>query len=1028
MCGNVTLAGRLSEDESSALPERAQLLLRQMLRVSQMRGAQSGGGAVQIGQGGQARQLIRKCVNTKRGDLATRLTRVLRRSASSRAAFGGTFIAQTHVRYATAGLTSKHEAHPFRFVDLAQRGPRRVWSFVDGEPALSLRPVETALTHNGDMDGLRFRGTSIAYAELGLFLERVLGVPNRWSGDSPVLAAAIELYLTQGMWLESLRLAHHQTVAPAAPDFSVIASDLAPAKRAEATRALLASYPAPSVATLSEWEGVAEAVLRAAPFTQTRAASGSVEGARRKERELFAQRLSERLTALNSPELPGDRTLVFARAAVNAFFDNDLYIALRKLEPGLDGTFGCVVTSTLEAGSLVALCRGQPLSLGFERSTHSVCVVSERAAMKVPDGLGEPAFAERIDLDLCRGEIARVLLSGAQPLQLTLYGIADGREFNSDELVAAGRLVPIRNNPYVSPLPPSVGDRVAADMLAIAPHLARVRHAWQDESSPNRQTAEAFTQALLRRAKPRLLVLGITNDLWLAQQFVRNLKTLFPELEASAKSSNEILLEEASLVLDEHTVVLAVSQAGQDFPTLGALTLLRQRLAALGQDAVFVLTGEIDSLMGQAVGQSYARGRQFSARIFSNLTGFRPSEAALATVNATHHTFVELLLSMARQARDSRYFNQPPHGFTLSAQDLQALLARRDFTVDLQAKAITQTVSPQVLRQARRWTSHVLEGAFGFAALLLLLELNLQFDLGLLPSRWLGFALGLAHALPAGAARVAQHIGSQLDVLFYAFFAPLAVWALRRVQGRPTFHRQGTRELLIGDTPYVHQIVWLLSKKLFSLSYGFASIKAYSADCRDELIMTHEPLRGTLALIGIPDARSASLRARGAAALMTAKQFNNSRSLSGAGAEIITISHAPAAPGTAFGAHLALGNMAPHDVSTTVEVLFEDMFDSWERLMAMQTFVERLARGVSAFWPLRYDRSRTKDQVFAPTTAAPVSAAAIYQLLARTSERYAHVQEGPLPFEVVRSGWRGTAPAAKTTAWRSWTDGDGPGA
>ncbi len=206
MCGNVTLAGRLSEEERGALPRRAESLLRGMLRISQMRGAQSGGGAVQIGAGGQARQLIRKCVNSKRGDLATRLTRALRRGASSRAAFGSTFIAQTHVRYATAGLTSKHEAHPFRFIDLAQRGPRRVWSFVDGEPVLSLRPVETALTHNGDMDGLRFRGASIGYAELGLFLEKVLGVANRWTGDSPVLAAAVELYLTQGMWLESLRL------------------------------------------------------------------------------------------------------------------------------------------------------------------------------------------------------------------------------------------------------------------------------------------------------------------------------------------------------------------------------------------------------------------------------------------------------------------------------------------------------------------------------------------------------------------------------------------------------------------------------------------------------------------------------------------------------------------------------------------------------------------------------------------------------------------------------------------------------
>ncbi len=454
-------------------------------------------------------------------------------------------------------------------------------------------------------------------------------------------------------------------MAPAAPDFSAVPNDLVGAERTRATRALVASYPAPSVATLSEWESIAEAVLLAAPLDQTRAASGSVEGARRKDRELFALRLAERLTALRAPELPGDRTLAFARAAVNAFFDNDLYIALRKLEPGLDGTFGCVVTSTLEPGSLVALCRGQPLSLGFERSTHSVCVVSERAAMKVLDGRGEPAFDERIDLDLCRGEIARVQLSSAQPLQLTLYGIADGREFNSQELVAAG------DNPYVSPLPLEQKDRVAADHAGDRPAFAA-----RPPSLARRKLAQS---AKPRRRSLRRCCGARSRACWCSESPMicgspssssENLKTLFPKLEASAQSSNEILLEEASLVLDEHTVVLAVSQAGQDFPTLGALALLRQRLAALGHDAVFVLTGEIDSLMGQAVGQSYARGAHFSARIFNNLTGFRPSEAALLTVNATHHTFVELLLFLAQQAQDIRYFSHPPHGFTLAAEGL----------------------------------------------------------------------------------------------------------------------------------------------------------------------------------------------------------------------------------------------------------------------------------------------------------------------------------------------------------------------
>jgi hypothetical protein len=239
------------------------------------------------------------------------------------------------------------------------------------------------------------------------------------------------------------------------------------------------------------------------------------------------------------------------------------------------------------------------------------------------------------------------------------------------------------------------------------------------------------------------------------------------------------------------------------------------------------------------------------------------------------------------------------------------------------------------------------------------------------------------------------------------------------LQRRPAFHRQGTRELLIGDVPYVHQIVWLLARRLFGLSYGFASIKPYSANCQDELIMTHEPLRGTLALIGLPDSRRQHLRGRGAAAFMTARQFNNSRSFAGAGAEIVTIGHSPPASGGDLGAHIALPSAEPQISTERVDLLTEQLFDSWERLIGMQVFLDRVAREVSRFAPVTYDRSRTKDQVFAPTTAAPVSAASIYQLLSRSAERYERFQDLSLPFEVVRSDWRGSAPRLKTTVLKS---------
>jgi hypothetical protein len=1009
MCGNVTLLGQLAGTERGALPKGSVELLRRMLRVSQMRGAQSGGGAIQVSRGAEPRQLIQKFVNSKRGDLGTELSRALQRRVGRRAAFGGSVLVQTHVRFATAGVTEVHEAHPFRFVDAEQRGPRRVFRLTSGQPKLEVRTIETALSHNGDMDGLRFRGVSVGYPELGALLERVLGVRNRWSGDSPLLAGAIELYVTQGMWFESMRLAYHLTIAPPPPDPRTVAGAGSGRARTDAYRGLLSSHPAPSADELRRWEGFAEAVFLEREWTALTTDTG---GSTRRQRERLTARLADRFSEAREASLPGERLVAFTRAAVNAFFDNDLYIALRKLEPGLLGTFGCVATSTLEPGSLVAFSRGQPLSIGFRRQTPTVAVVSERSALKVQGPDGSIAFDERLDLDLCRGEVVRAALKNDGQISLLLYAVADGRELSSDELVATGRLVPLRDNPYVTPLPPEPKDRVAADLAALPELLLAIRRSFRDPEAHNAKAARAFGDALLTLERPKLLVIGITNELWLAQQFVKNLSALFPSVQAEALSSNRILIGEKPEV-DCETVVLAVSQSGQDFPTLGALVQLLQQC---GQDErrFFVLSSEIDSLMAQAIGQSSARGAAFCERIFANLSGFRPCEAALASVHATQHTLNELLLSLAEHAADKRELRMPLHGCALERHELRELSSRRDLSIDRNLPEITGKLGlgpgvgleRAIERKARRWSWHVLEPLFAFLGVVLVLELNLVFGAGLLPSRpfW-------------GASGVWRGIAGQLDVAFYALLGPALIWSMRVLQGRALLHRQGLRELLIGDTRYVHQISWLFARKLFSLSYGFASIKPYSADCQDELVMTHEPLRGTLALIGVPDGRRDGLGRRASAALMSAKQFAFSRSLGGSGAEIITISHAP---GSGLGAHLQLPGTEPTRSSARVAALVEDMFDSWERLLAFQIFLDRLARRVSRFGLLRYDRSRTKDQVFAPTTASPVSAAAVFQSLSRSAERYEQSPDPSLPFDVGRSEYRGSAPPAKTTVWRDF--------
>jgi hypothetical protein len=703
--------------------------------------------------------------------------------------------------------------------------------------------------------------------------------------------------------------------------------------------------------------------------------------------ELLARTLPEH------PLLPAASSarVSFARAAVDAFLDQDLFTVGRQLLATCEGTFGCVLTSTLEPGSAVAFAHGQPLSLGFHRGTGCVAIVSERAALRVLDAAGAPAFQSRLDLDLCAGEVARVEVSPSRKVALTLYNASAGRELSQLELERSGRLVELEGNPYIQPLPATVDDRVDADLRDVPQLLAQIRQSFQRPDAFNARTAQRFSAAVLSPRRPKLWLVGITNDLWLAQQFVQNLSRAIAGLEAEAISSNTVLRELGRFDPSQPHVVLAVSQSGQDFPTLAALLALRQRLGSAAE--CFVLSGELDNLLAEAVGQSSYAHATFEARVFCNHTGFRPTEAATATVSATHHCLVEILLQLARVATERGVSS-------LAHAELEVLCKRRDDTVDKQAFAIVgdSEFKQACVGAARRWASWICEGLFALVGTFCLLQLNLQFGRSVLPSTLLQSLSNLVERQTA-CRELLRLFATQADVLFYTLSAPLFVWLLRILQRRTIWDRTGVRELLIADTRWVHQIVWLFARKLFSLSYGYASIKAYAADNQDDLVMTHEPQRGSLLLAGIPaQGRLSHPGAR--AAMMSIQQFQSSRGLAGAGAHVLTVGHGGCGADLALPA-VALNHTQHANASSRVRELSEGMFDAWERLLAMQVFLNQVAKHISRFG-LGFDRSRTKDQVFAPTTASPVSASGVYRELKREVANLFPIARISLPFGVVQ--------------------------
>jgi len=135
------------------------------------------------------------------------------------------------------------------------------------------------------------------------------------------------------------------------------------------------------------------------------------------------------------------------------------------------------------------------------------------------------------------------------------------------------------------------------------------------EKTSNGETRGSHTEA-------DILITGIENSQWISEQFAVDLRRLFPKLKIQAVSTNELLTAARDGIIPEvgkETIVLSVSQSGQTFPSLNATIALQHLIPG----RVFALTGEIDTLMGAAVGQMYYKGASFNRRIFTNGSGRR---------------------------------------------------------------------------------------------------------------------------------------------------------------------------------------------------------------------------------------------------------------------------------------------------------------------------------------------------------------------------------------------------------------------
>ena len=878
-----------------------------------------------------------------------------------------------------------------------------VWQFENGKWFCSTRNVNHRITHNGDFDAGRIFGKQIDNAQLGLWLERVLHTPNDTLGDSPKISGMMDLLIAQGMWDASVRLAYQLEVAESIEEAF---EGQEPAKNAPNT--------APSQQVLSEWIQIFEKVWQQhidVKQNEVRLLSN------KEDLSDFEHQVCYEISQNISIAQWSDRKrTAFVKAAVDAFLHNDLYRATQLFMLEAQGSFGLVTVSTLSQENLVLSSQGQPMTIGFNLPQEYTIYASEAAAVNAV--LADRPKSYRLDLDQTAREIALVGTN-----KIAVYSMKADRQLLESELEK--RWMRVHGNSHIQRPQAETEDPVARDIQEIPQVLGAIAASWKDPASFNYQSADYLADLLIEKVKAfekkrqkkfkaglvgelgelqtvDFLITGIENSLWLAERFAQDLKIVFPLLNIKALSANQVLSQlqhdAHNLHLGKDSILLAISQSGQTFPTLQATNAFEKLYQSGAIGGLFILTGELNSLMGAAIAQSYAPGAAFSRRIFTNGSGRRSTEPSTVTVAAAQQTLTELLFHLAFRIRQA-FPGSSPLGMTLMPESLSILKRIKADFLDRSVALIAGTTasgvaikSPEnqkLVNIGHKWALHVTEAPFtwGIHALYVLIVLGwaIPFGYTIPVTQTVVRLILLTVGLPSNLLLLnLLNPAFLLADIGIAIFGPwLWTLGLRCFQGREPLARTGKRTLVIGDVPWVHQLLESYVSKLFSLSYGIASLEVHGANPQDHLLhrFGHRVVRGTLVFLGVPDgARSRKLKHAQDAAIMTGKQADGVRNL-GVGVEIIAVGHNREIKDKGFNEVIVLetktnsrkATKLSADQQAAIEELRESRFNSFERLLASYIIFWALAKKVASFPFLGYQHWKSQSRTRIATTAAPVS-------------------------------------------------------
>ncbi|MDJ0568995.1 MAG: hypothetical protein QNJ53_08090 [Pleurocapsa sp. MO_192.B19] len=1017
-CGNFGfICQRLENDGNQLLSERMLNMYYQMARETEIRGEQAGGGLV-IAQDRDEEIVFvgEKIVNRKRDNLTNSLEEAFAsvRNKSQRSGISPLNLSTTgvwHYRFGTSGPPAVLETHWHEWMSARYE---RVWQFDEGQWVCQSKNVNHRITHNGDFDGWQLYGNLVENGELGLWLERVLQTPNYAKGDSPKIAGMMDLLITQGMWYASVRLAYHLGIADS---LESAFGGQKPHRDAPET--------VPSELELSNWAKIFEDTFML--YRRLLAAPNSPSCNQylcRLEHDILQEIAKDDVIS----QYPWQKRVNFVRTAIHAFFRNDANLATKTFMLGAEGSFGLVTVSTLDKEKLVLSALGQPISIGFNWQEGYMIYASEPAA--VDSVLLNLPESFRLDLDQKQGEIASVSANS-----IDIYSMSRREELSPSEL--RDRWISMENHPYLPHVKypdNNTEDPIASDNQEIPAILEEIKLVWQNPASLNCQSADYLVQLLCEKAhsfeKQRqkmllaglselsrqlptvdLLIVGVENSLWLGERFAQDLNTIFPWLNIQSISSNQVLqnLKQnlSTLQLGKDSIVLAITQSGQTFPTVQAINTFDQLYRQEAIRELFIFTGELGSFLGSPAIKPREESQLLERhKIFVNGSGRRTAEPATVAVAAAQQTFTELLLYLAKNIRQT-FPNSIPFGMTLTPESITTLEKMKDDFIDISVvqimgttptgKSINSATKQQLIKSGRKWAWHITETptAWAIHAFYVLITVGWAIPFGHtipLAKTLLGIMVWLLH-IPQDLVifKLINPVVTLIDIGIYIFGSWLWTMGLRYFQGRQILARIGKRTLVIGDVPWVHQLLQNYVSKLFSLSYGIASLEVHGGNPEDDLLHDygHRVVRGTLLFLGVPDGRrSEKLKQQEHAVIMAGKQADGVRNID-VGPEVVVMGSNPEIAHKGFTNGIILESNDDNfyfrddsvyfqsknteDQRALIDELRESRFSAFERLLASYIFFWALAKKVASYPVISYQYWKSQSRTKIMTTAAPVS-------------------------------------------------------